>query len=723
MAGDVICEYSFSTHIMSFSGGVMHDLGTLPGFPNSTVYDLNNSGDIVGYSETANGLNAHAFLYHNGSLLDMNSLMPSNSSGTVSEAFAINNRGQVLCYVSGGLAGEGLSLYNNGSFAALNDLLLDSGSWRVGAFGDEIGYKARVLNDAGQVACDAADSNNTDHLVILTPAIEFVREKTPGCGWYVPVTNGLPIFQPDSGVGEGESPMPSGITAIGLILQANLSNNEVGGMYMSAENSVGSFSGLLRETAPASGVFTNSDGSFTVTMSPGVQTSSNQINFLDMTVTSASLGLTNLPAVVQETDTNSLKFANVIPHAELYLTGPLVSNTVNTINLQLDTSWDPNDFDGPMTETAPNSMVFTCATGDVTLTIDSFTGLSFTQQDVVVVTVNNTILTATNFTLTLTETTTNSMEFSNFGTPQPSNLVPATPATSGEGVFYVQTYGSSTVTNPINVTLSNSVDQVTVPAPWVSGNTYRTSKIVLLPAGATDTYSGITVLHMADPIVTARSLNVPLSVSQTPVSKRAFIGRAIPNGEMPTETLSEMLSNGWLSVSADNHLNNLESVLVTNLGYAVTKVQRLTVAQVTGQVASNSVWYCLAHGATQHSGIAEPFLGFNVYSNMTSGGERTILPADISANIGGNSNKLVFVNGCMSADEDSQAPQQFQQAFQTQVYVGWLHVERMDTAAESAAPFFLALEGGRTVQSALDTVGNTDLTALGNRSQTISLVP
>ena len=51
----------------------MTDLGTLGG--SSFAYGVNDSGEIVGYSWPTNGDNPAAFLYLNGVMIDLNSLI------------------------------------------------------------------------------------------------------------------------------------------------------------------------------------------------------------------------------------------------------------------------------------------------------------------------------------------------------------------------------------------------------------------------------------------------------------------------------------------------------------------------------------------------------------------------------------------------------------------------------------------------------------------------
>ena len=74
----------------------MHSIGTLPG-AFATVAGccrtVNNRGEIVGFSIDANG--STAFLWKDGKIKDLNTLIPANSPLHLLAAYSINDAGEI----------------------------------------------------------------------------------------------------------------------------------------------------------------------------------------------------------------------------------------------------------------------------------------------------------------------------------------------------------------------------------------------------------------------------------------------------------------------------------------------------------------------------------------------------------------------------------------------------------------------------------------------------
>ena len=85
---------TFDAFFWSKSTG-MRDLGTLPGSVSSFAAGINNAGLIVGGSNDPNGL-ARAFIVHDGTMSDLNTLLPASSTLSLIYAFDINSRGEIV---------------------------------------------------------------------------------------------------------------------------------------------------------------------------------------------------------------------------------------------------------------------------------------------------------------------------------------------------------------------------------------------------------------------------------------------------------------------------------------------------------------------------------------------------------------------------------------------------------------------------------------------------
>lgn len=121
----------------AYEAGVMHDLGTLGG-TYSSAWAINENGQIIGESSTDGDAEFHGYIYSGGTMIDLGTL-----GGDYSYPSAINNLGQV---VGDSTLANGVTrafLWQDGSMVDLSTLLPDGSGWEL--------ITARMINDAGKI--------------------------------------------------------------------------------------------------------------------------------------------------------------------------------------------------------------------------------------------------------------------------------------------------------------------------------------------------------------------------------------------------------------------------------------------------------------------------------------------------------------------------------------------------------------------------------------------
>jgi probable HAF family extracellular repeat protein len=151
---------SGQNHAFVWQNGTMSDLGTLPGGAFSSAAAINDAGAIAGSSDDGNSV-SHAVIFQNG-VIDLG--VPSDF--TSSSANALNNAGVVVGAASAGgyRAVSHAFVAQNGSITDLNRLIPgNSGPWVL--------QTATGVNDAGEIV-GTGTYNGTERAFLLTPTTQ-----------------------------------------------------------------------------------------------------------------------------------------------------------------------------------------------------------------------------------------------------------------------------------------------------------------------------------------------------------------------------------------------------------------------------------------------------------------------------------------------------------------------------------------------------------------------
>ncbi len=130
----------------------------------SSANDINDAGQVVGDAPFSNG--SHPVLWHGGTTIDLGVLGTDSRGGSSGTARGINSLGQVV----GGSSYPGNSgyyynqhafLWKNGTLVDLNTFLASDTKWKL--------YEATAINDSGQIVGFGTYNGEPGHAFLLTP--------------------------------------------------------------------------------------------------------------------------------------------------------------------------------------------------------------------------------------------------------------------------------------------------------------------------------------------------------------------------------------------------------------------------------------------------------------------------------------------------------------------------------------------------------------------------
>jgi probable HAF family extracellular repeat protein len=136
-----------TNHPVLWQNGTVTTLGALGGLQVIDLTGINNNGQIVGWGDTSTGV-SHGFLDSNGTVTDLGAFLPND----------LNDNGVII----GTELNGGAFIYSDGTVQDLNTLIPANSGYTI--------TEAVAINENGQIDAQASDATTSQAAVLLTPS-------------------------------------------------------------------------------------------------------------------------------------------------------------------------------------------------------------------------------------------------------------------------------------------------------------------------------------------------------------------------------------------------------------------------------------------------------------------------------------------------------------------------------------------------------------------------
>ncbi len=515
-----------------------------------------------------------------------------------------------------------------------------------------------LLTDTYSVNVAERFPNVNGKIVIDPIALDIVRKNDSD--EYQPVDD-IPVMVPENGVGRGSATVPfNGTPEFTLESLQGLDSQSIDTLAFAT----GGQQSTLTETGNDTKIFESPDEAITVEVLSAISFDENTYDTFNVLYSNTDETVSDQLNSMGETEDPGIFRSMRFEMSGAFTQAPS-SSQVDTIRFTITNSEVGDTISDTLTETGTNTLVFSDTTSSIVVNLSGT--LSSGQVDSVDVEATFPDIRANGIALSLDETSTSSLVFSNFssGTTTFANETPRTPSENVE-IFRVRRYSGQTG-DTIQMTVKTSVDEVPITLTRTTGGEFMSEKMIMIRAG--EDVSEIpeallfTVIQVeSDAAQESKEIEfVEDSSEQTITTKNA----------LPSAYIAHSFTSDTLKQQGERFVDLWKADVPDKLGWALTgnaADYSSTKAKFLDALPKSGFLGWFGHGLRTKESPAFIGLQLVVPTGGTPGTDNELLDSQLPA---GLEYEFVFLNGCGSATVGNPAAESFIAKFNSKAYLGW----------------------------------------------------